>query len=85
MADIYEHQIDWIRPGLEAEISTPALPGRSWKGQLEYIYPELDPKTRTLKVRIAFDNPDTLLKPNLFANVTIYPFLAVAPERGAVR
>lgn len=72
VADIYEHQIDWIRPGLEAEISTPALPGRSWKGQLEYIYPELDPKTRTLKVRIAFDNPDSLLKPNLFANVTIY-------------
>lgn len=72
VADIYEHQIDWIRPGLEAEISTPALPGRTWKGRLEYIYPELDPKTRTLKVRIAFDNPDRLLKPNLFANVTIY-------------
>lgn len=72
VADIYEHQIDWIRTGLEAEITTPALPGRTWKGRLEYIYPELDSKTRTLKVRIGFDNPGHELKPNLFANVVIY-------------
>jgi Cu(I)/Ag(I) efflux system membrane fusion protein len=72
VADIYEHQIDWIKPGLEAEISTPALPGRTWKGTLDYVYPELDPKTRTLRVRIGFDNPDRLLKPNFFANVIIY-------------
>jgi Cu(I)/Ag(I) efflux system membrane fusion protein len=34
------------------------LPGRVWEGEVEYIYPELDPKSRTLKVRLAFDNPE---------------------------
>ena len=61
----------WPR-GLTAEIRVPAYPGRTWEGTVEYIYPELDPKSRTLKVRLAFDNPDGLLKANMFAEVVIY-------------
>jgi Cu(I)/Ag(I) efflux system membrane fusion protein len=72
MVDIYEHQIDWLAEGLSAEIRVPAYPGRVWEGEVEYIYPELDPKSRTLKVRLAFDNPDSLLKANMFADVIIY-------------
>jgi Cu(I)/Ag(I) efflux system membrane fusion protein len=72
MVDIYEHQIDWLAEGLSAEIRVPAYPGRVWEGEVEYIYPELDPRSRTLKVRLAFDNPDSLLKKNMFANVIIY-------------
>ena len=48
------------------------VPGRDWEGKVEYVYPSLDPKTRTLKVRLRFDNPDEELKPNMFADVTIY-------------
>lgn len=70
--DVYEHQLDWIKLGLPTEIEVAALPGQRFKGQLTYIYPELDPKTRTLKVRLLVNNPDKKLKPNMFAQVRIY-------------
>ncbi len=72
MVDVYEHQIDWLAEGLTAEIKVPAYPGRTWEGQVDYIYPELDPHARTLRARLAFDNPDGLLKANMFADVAIY-------------
>ena len=72
MVDIYEHQIAWVRPGLEAEISTPAYPGHSWKGEVEFIYPEVHPTARTLRARLEFANPDELLLPNMFVEVVIY-------------
>jgi Cu(I)/Ag(I) efflux system membrane fusion protein len=72
MVDVFEYQIDWLRLGLETEIRVPAYPGRVWEGQVDYIYPDLDPLTRTLRVRLAFDNPDGLLKANMFAEVVIY-------------
>jgi Cu(I)/Ag(I) efflux system membrane fusion protein len=72
MVDVFEHQIDWITPGLSAEITLPAYPGQTWKGQVDYLYPELDPRSRTLRVRLVFANTDGLLKPNMFAEVKIY-------------
>ena len=80
LVDVYEHQIDWLAEGQSAEIRVPAYPGRVWEGQVEYIYPELDPKSRTLRVRLAFDNPDGLLKANMFADVAIYG----GPKRGVL-
>lgn len=70
--DVYEHQLNWVRVGLNAEIEVPAHPGRIWEGKVEYLYPELDPQSRTLKVRLAFDNPDGLLRPNMFADAVIH-------------
>ena len=72
MVDVFEHQIAWLEPGLTAEIGVPAHPGKKWEGVVDYLYPELDPKTRTLRVRLVFPNPDLLLKPNMFADVVIY-------------
>ena len=72
MVDVYEHQIDWLAEGLTAEMTVPARPGRTWEGEVDYLYPELDPRTRTLRVRLVFDNPDRVLKPNMFAKVAIY-------------
>jgi len=72
MVEIFEHQLDWIQTGLSAKIRVPALPGRVWKGKVDYIYPELEPKTRTLKLRLRFDNPKGLLKLNMFAQAEIY-------------
>jgi len=72
LAEIYESQADWVKVGQTAEVSLAFLPGRIWEGQVEYIYPSLDPKTRTLKARLRFDNPDEALKPNMYTSVRIY-------------
>lgn len=72
MVDIYESQIDWLAEGLSAEMRVPARPGRTWEGEVDYLYPELDPVSRTLPVRLVFENPDLALKPNMFADVVIY-------------
>ncbi len=70
--DVFEHQLAWLKEGLTAEIRVPAHPGRVWEGDVDYVYPELDPRTRTLRVRLSFPNPDGVLKPNMFAEVVIY-------------
>jgi Cu(I)/Ag(I) efflux system membrane fusion protein len=72
LAEIFERQANWVRVGHPAEVSLAFLPGRTWEGKVEYIYPSLDPKTRTLKARLRFPNPDEALKPNMYANVKIY-------------
>ena len=72
VAEIFERQADWVKVGQTAEVSLAFLPGHTWEGQVEYIYPSLDPKTRTLKARLRFPNPDEALKPNMYANVKIY-------------
>ena len=72
LAEVFERQADWVEVGQPAEVSLAFLPGRTWEGKVEYIYPSLDPKTRTLKARLRFPNPDEALKPNMYANVKIY-------------
>jgi Cu(I)/Ag(I) efflux system membrane fusion protein len=72
LAEVFERQSDWVKVGHPAEVRLAYLPGRKWDGRVEYIYPSLDPKTRTLKVRLRFDNPDEALKPNMYANVKIF-------------
>lgn len=72
LAEVFESQANWVKAGQSAEVKLSYLPGREWEGEVEYIYPSLDPKTRTLKVRLRFDNKDEALKPNMFAGVTIY-------------
>jgi membrane fusion protein, copper/silver efflux system len=72
LADIFEGQVAWVELGQSADVSLSYLPGKKWEGKVEYIYPSLDSKTRTLKVRLQFDNPEEELKPNMYAHVSIY-------------
>jgi Cu(I)/Ag(I) efflux system membrane fusion protein len=72
LAEIFESQADWVKVGQPADVRLSYVPGRVWEGEVEYVYPSLNPKTRTLKARLHFDNPDEALKPNMFADVTIY-------------
>ena len=72
LAEVFERQADWVSMGDAAQVTLSYLPGREWQGKVEYIYPSLDPKTRTLKVRLRFDNPEEALKPNMYANVKIF-------------
>lgn len=72
LAEIFERQIQWVETGQSAEVRLSFIPGKVWHGKVEYIYPSLDPKTRTLKARLRFENPGERLKPNMYANVKIF-------------
>ncbi|MBF0583111.1 MAG: efflux RND transporter periplasmic adaptor subunit [Magnetococcales bacterium] len=69
---VSERQADWVVLGSRAEARIPSLPGEVWEGKVDFIYPTLDPKTRTLQVRLQFDTPDKRIKPNMYAKVVIY-------------
>jgi Cu(I)/Ag(I) efflux system membrane fusion protein len=71
-AEVFESQADWVAAGQAAEARLDYLPETVFSGQVDYVYPVLDPKTRTLRVRLRFDNPDERLKPNMYATVSIY-------------
>jgi Cu(I)/Ag(I) efflux system membrane fusion protein len=70
--DVFPQQAAGLAAGTDAELRVPALPGKVWRGKLEYAYPSADPVTRTVKMRLRFDNPDLLLKPNMFAEAYLY-------------
>ena len=72
LAEVFEKQANWIEVGQPTDVTLSYIPGRTWEGKVEYVYPSLNAKTRTLKVRLIFENPDESLKPSMFANVTIY-------------
>lgn len=70
-ADIYEYELPFIRLGQQASIQLSYLPGEIFSGKVIYLYPSLNPETRTAKVRFEFQNPNGKLKPEMFANVEI--------------
>ena len=72
LVDIFERQVDWVATGQPAEVRLAYRPGRVWEGEVEFIYPTIDPKTRTLRTRLRFDNADEALKPDMYANVRIF-------------
>jgi Cu(I)/Ag(I) efflux system membrane fusion protein len=71
LAEVFERQSAWVKAGQHAMVELDYVPGETWHGEVDYVYPELDPKTRTLKVRLRFDNASTVLRPNMFARVSI--------------
>ncbi len=71
LADIYENELPWVQVGQHGVVELSYLPGRTFHGSTTYIDPFLDPKTRTARVRLELDNPDGVLKPDMFANVTL--------------
>jgi Cu(I)/Ag(I) efflux system membrane fusion protein len=72
LAEVFERQANWVKVGQIAEAELPSMPGDIWKGTVEFIYPDLDPVTRTLRVRLRFDNPEEKLMPNMYAHVSIF-------------
>ncbi|MEA2079292.1 MAG: efflux RND transporter periplasmic adaptor subunit, partial [Pseudomonadota bacterium] len=72
LVEVFERQSEWVAPGQATEVRLSYLPSRIWEGEVEFVYPTIDPKTRTLQARLRFDNPDEALKPDMYANVRIY-------------
>ena len=88
-AEIIESQMFHISKNLPVTMQTDAIPTKSFYGKVDYIYPTLDAKKRTLKVRIKFDNIGNELKPNMFASIQIHhnenePLLLV-PNEAVIR
>ncbi|MFH1312356.1 MAG: efflux RND transporter periplasmic adaptor subunit [Candidatus Eisenbacteria bacterium] len=64
--DAYESDLPWLRSGQDVEFTAEALPGETFNGEVAFIDPVLDPKTRTAKVRVNVENPGGRLKPAMF-------------------
>jgi Cu(I)/Ag(I) efflux system membrane fusion protein len=69
--EVYENEFPNIHIGQQVEIRSQSFPGRPFTGRIAFIYPFLDPKTRTVKARVEMPNPGLKLKPDMFVNATI--------------
>src|SRR6266436_2855282 len=70
-AQVFQNDLGRIKIGDAAALTVSTFPGRTFRGRVDFIYPQLDPETRTAKVRVVFSNADLQLKPGMFANVAL--------------
>jgi len=70
-AEVYESDLPHVKVGQSARVELPYVPDKRFSGKVDYIYPTLEGQTRTGRARIVLDNPDLLLKPDMYANVSI--------------
>lgn len=68
---VYAYQLPQIHEGQTARVTLPFNPGQVFEGKVIYVYPFINPKTRQVRVRLEFPNPDLVLKPEMYANVEI--------------
>jgi len=71
VADIYEAEIERVKVGQKASMVLQAMPGQTFAGRVSFIYPAVNPTSRTMQVRITVGNPETRLRPGMFADVTL--------------
>lgn len=71
LADVFEQDLGLVQPGIEVSVSVNAYPGKTYKGKVAFIYPNLNRETRTARVRIEVPNPDGLLKADMYATVQL--------------
>ena len=88
-SQIYEQDLALLKLGQEAEVSLSYLPDRKFRGRVTYIYPTVDEKTRTARVRMEFHNPGLFLKPGMFATVELRaelkPDALLVPDSAVLR
>jgi len=70
-ADIYEYEMPWVKVGQKARIILPYVGSEPIESTVSYIYPFVEPKTRTVKARFDIDNPGFVLKPEMYVNVRL--------------
>ena len=80
VADLFEDEVQAVSPGQAVVMRTPDQPGRVWEGEVEYVYPTVNPDSRSVPVRMRFDNPERTLRPNSYVNVAI----EAAPRRNVI-
>ncbi len=88
LADVYEYELPWVRNGMPAEMGLSYIPGKRFKGKVLYVYPYMDEKTRTAKLRLEFKNIGYRLKPGMYANIYLNPRLSgnslVIPQEAVI-
>jgi len=88
-AEVFERQAEFVRVGMPVTMTLDYESGREWKGTVDYVYPSLDEKTRTLRVRLAFENHDKILRPNMFVQVLLHAIddvkTLVVPREAVIR
>jgi RND family efflux transporter MFP subunit len=88
-AQVYEQDLSAVRLGQEATMTLSYLPDRKFRGRVTYVYPTVDEKTRTARVRMEFHNPGYFLKPGMFATVDlmadIAPSALLVPDSAVLR
>jgi Cu(I)/Ag(I) efflux system membrane fusion protein len=85
--DIYEYEAPFVHIGQPASMQLSYFPGKTYRGAVAYVYPTLDPKSRTIKVRLAFPNPNYALKPDMYADVQLtidYGVQVVVPSEAVL-
>jgi Cu(I)/Ag(I) efflux system membrane fusion protein/cobalt-zinc-cadmium efflux system membrane fusion protein len=86
--DVYEYELPWVRKGMAAEMELSYIPGKRFKGRILFIYPYLDTKTRTAKLRLEFPNPGYELKPGMYADINLKSVIAkdslVVPQEAVI-
>ena len=88
-AQVYEQDLPFIKLGQEAVVSLASLPDPKFRGRVTYIYPMVDEKTRTARVRMEFHNPGYFLKPGMYATVELLselsPSALLVPDMAVLR
>jgi Cu(I)/Ag(I) efflux system membrane fusion protein/cobalt-zinc-cadmium efflux system membrane fusion protein len=74
--DVYEYELPWVRKGMAADMELAYIPGKRFKGKVLFVYPYLETKTRTAKLRLEFPNPGYQLKPGMYANIYLKSVIA---------
>lgn len=71
LAQVFQSDLGRIRAGTPATLTVDSYPGRSFRGRVDFIYPDIDMTTRTARARVVFDNPKLAFTPGMFVNATI--------------
>jgi Cu(I)/Ag(I) efflux system membrane fusion protein len=88
LADVFQTDASVVAVGQQATMSVPGLPGTSWAGRVSFIYPTVDERTRSLRLRLEFGNSEAKLRPGMYSDVSVQvPLgeLLVVPDSALLR
>jgi RND family efflux transporter MFP subunit len=88
LAQVFQNDLGRIRIGEPTALTVDSYPGRTFRGRIDFIYPDVDMTTRTARVRLVFSNPNLTLTPGMFVNVTLQVPLGnqlVIPANGVLQ
>ncbi len=89
LAQIYEQDLPFVQLGQEAVVKVASMPDREFRGRVTFVYPTVDEKTRTAKVRLEFENPGYYLKPGMFVSAQLHaeldPSAVLVPDEAVLR